>query len=223
MCKFPIKPSKFHYEPLKRIVQYLCKTKDWGIKYKQSVYRNFLVTASLTFDVIPNENLPPFPVGIYQQKLTAFITPTYANVPHKQQSTTGLVFTYCSDTIVYCSKTQSIHAISSTEAEFLAIISCAKISLHLGSILYELDFECDEPTPTYKDNASAILIVHYTARTECARHNYVKYLAIQDLKEWGCIQLIYIPCILNPSNNLTKLLGWIVHSRYCSQFMGHYA
>ena len=59
-----------------------------------------------------------------------------------------------------------ITATSSTEAEFLTAVSCAKIPLYLQSILYELGFKCKESTPIYKDNASTILIVNSSAPTE---------------------------------------------------------
>ena len=172
--------------------------------------------------MIPDENLFPFSIDINQPKLIAFVDAVYANDQHKRQFTTGFVFTYGDSTIVYCSKTQSITTVSFTEAEFLAAVSCAKIALYLQSILYELGFECNEPTPIYKDNASTILI-YSAVSTEHTQHIYVKYFAIQDWKEWGCIQPIHIPGILNPSSHLTKPLGWVVHSRHYRQFMRHFA
>ena len=110
---------------------------------------------------------------------------------------------------------QSITAISSTEAEFLAAVSCAKIALYLRSILYELGFGCVGPTPIYEDNASTILIVNSAVPTKRACHIYVQYFAIQDCKEWGCITLIHVAGILNPSDDLTKPLGWVLHSCHC--------
>ena len=112
---------------------------------------------------------------------------------------------------MYRSKTQSVTAISSTEAEFLAAVSCAKIALYLRSILFELGFLCKGPTPIYEDNASTIGIVNSTIPTKRARHIYIQYFAIQDWKEWGCIELIHIPGKLNPSDDLTKPLGWVLH------------
>ena len=95
--------------------------------------------------------------------------------------------------------------------------------LYIQSILYELGFPCKGPSPIYEDNVSTIDIVNSSVPTERARHIYIQYFAIQDWKEWGCIQLIHIPGKLNPSDDLTKPLGWVLHSRHCRQFMGHYA
>ena len=79
----------------------------------------------------------------------AFVDASYTNDPHKQHSTTGFVFIYYGGAIVYRSKTKSITALSSTEAEFLAAISCAKIALYLRSILEELGLGCTEATKIY--------------------------------------------------------------------------
>ena len=49
----------------------------------------------------------------------------------KRQSTTRLVFTFCSGAIVYKPKTQSLTAGSSTEAEFIAAHLAAKIAKYL--------------------------------------------------------------------------------------------
>ena len=223
MSKFSTKPSKYHYELLKGITKYLRETIDWGIKFTQSVVQNDLAPTILKSDVVPDESLPLFLVYINQPKLMTFVCTAYADDQQKRWSTTGFVFTYRGGVIVYCSKTQSVTAISSTEAEFIAAVSCAKILLYLRSILYEVGFACKEPTPISEDNISTIDIVNSSVPTERARHIYIQYFAIQDWKEWGCIKLIHIPGILNPSDDLTKPLGWVLHSCHCRQFMGHYA
>ena len=223
MSKFSTKPSKYHYELLKGIAKYLRETKTWGIKYTRSTERNDLYPASLVSDVVADEDLPPFPVDINPPILMAFVDAAYANDQRKRRSTTGFVLTYCGGAIVYRSKTQSVTALSSTEAEFFAAVSCAKIALYIRSILFELGFACTGATPIYEDNKSTIDIVNSSVPTERARHVYIQYFAIQDWKEWGCIELIHIPGILNPSDTLTKPLGWVLHSRHCRRFMGHYA
>ena len=182
MSKLSTKPFKYHYELLKGITKYLRETKDWGTKFTWSIVKNNLSPATLKYNVVPDENLPLFPVDINRPKLMAFLDAVYANNQRKRKSTTGFVFTYCGGAIVYRSKTQFVTAISSTEAEFIAAVSCAKIALYLRSILYELGFACKEPTPIYKDNASTIDIVNSSIPTECARHIYIQYFAIQDWK-----------------------------------------
>jgi hypothetical protein len=50
----------------------------------------------------------------------------------------------------------------------------------------------------------------------------LRFFAIQDWREAGDIVMSHIAGILNPSDDLTKPLGWVLHSRHCRRIMGHY-
>ena len=45
--------------------------------------------------------------------------------------------------------------------------------------------------------------------------NTIRFFAIQDWKEEGDLKMVHIPSTLNPSDDLTKPLGWVLHSRHC--------
>ena len=92
----------------------------------------------------------------------------YANNHQKRQSTTGFVSTYCGGETIYQSKTQTFTALSSIEVEFLAAVSCAKVTLYLRSILAELGFPYYGPTKVYKDITSIIMITNLQVLTERA-------------------------------------------------------
>ena len=62
-----------------------------------------------------------------------------------------------------------------------------------------------------------------TSPTERTRHLDIRYYAIQDWREAGDIVMEHIPGVLNPSDDLTKPLGYILHARHCRQIMGHYS
>ena len=125
--------------------------------------------------------------------------------------------------IVYESKTQSLTATSSTEAEFIAACDAAKAVRHVRFILRELGFAENEPTKVYIDNQSAIKIINDnqspTVRT-C--HVDIRCFAIQDWKEDGDVAAHHIPGIINPSDDLTKPSGWVLHSQHCRRLMGHH-
>ena len=75
--EFSTKPYKSHNKLSKEISQYLRETKDWGIKFKRSVDRENLKPATLASDVIPDEDISPFPVDINQPKLITFVDAVY--------------------------------------------------------------------------------------------------------------------------------------------------
>ena len=112
--------------------------------------------------------------------------------------------------------------LSSTEAEFIAAVTAAKTAWYLRSMLTELGYPPDGPTKIHEDNASTIAIVNSQTPTERTRHIAIRYFAIQDWKEQGDIVLLHIAGVINPADDLTKLLGWVLHTQHARRFMGHY-
>ena len=58
-----------------------------------------------------------------------------------------------------------------------------------------------------EDKVSAVKIVNARHTTDQSRHKDVKCFAIQDWKEAGYIQLLFIAGAVNPSNALTEPVG----------------
>ena len=222
LSKFSTKPSALHYSYLKSVAKYLRITKHWGIRYKRSVIRHDLPDPKHENDLIQDANLPDFTVDINKPELHCFVDAAYANDHRKRRSTTGFVFTFCGGAIVYRSKTQHVNALSSTEAEFIAAVTAAKTARYLRSMLTELGYPPDGPTKIHEDNASTIAIVNSRTPTERTRHIDIRYFAIQDWKEQGDIVLLHIAGVINPADDLTKPLGWVLHTRHARRFMGHY-
>jgi hypothetical protein len=79
---------------------------------------------------------------------------SYANGLQEHCSTTVYSFLLAGVVVTYCSKTQSITTTSYTEAEFLAAISSGKVAKYLRSILSQLSFSQQGPTPICKENES---------------------------------------------------------------------
>ena len=50
----------------------------------------------------------------------------------------------------------------------------------------------------------------------------IRFFALQDWKEDEDIKMVHIKGTLNSSDDLTKNLGWVLHSRHCRRHMGHF-
>ena len=122
------------------------------------------------------------------------------------------VFTYSGGVVVYQSKTQSLAALSSTEAEFIAAVTAAKTAKYIRLVLCKLGFPHTDPTPIYEDNKPTLDIVASQKLTEQTRHINIHFFAIQDwIHNSKDILLSHIPGVINPSDNLTKPLGRVLH------------
>lgn len=85
-----------------------------------------------------------------------------------------MVFTFIDGPILYKSKTQSLTAGSSTEAELIANHSDAKIAIYLQMTLKQLGFEQKQPTLLHIDNMSALQMIN----NNTSPTNHCRYLDI---------------------------------------------
>ena len=58
--------------------------------------------------------------------------------------------------------------------------------------------------------------------TPRARHIEIQHFAIQEWRKQGDVIMEHLSGILNSSDDLTKALGWVLHSRHARRSMGHY-
>ena len=211
------------------MAQYLKHTINWGIQFHRP--RPLAEPHPGAYNIVINHEIPKeknlmktFDININSAQLKGFVDAAHANDLRKRRSTTGLVFTFMGGPVVYQSRTQSVTAGSSTEAEFFAAYSAGKIARYLRALLFELGFEQQGPTPIYIDNEPALRIINDNSTpTERVRHVAIRYFALQD---WCRIDksiiMVHIPGIINPSDAYTKPLGAVLHCRHCRRIMGHY-
>jgi hypothetical protein len=219
LSKFSTCPADIHYNLLKKVCKYLRETRDWGIIYRKTSVDSSLPPMAFLRVAAPKD-LPPFPAD--SACLTGFLDAAHANDLRNRRSTTGYGFVLAGGAISYRCKTQSITATSSTEAEFLAAVTSAKHAKYLRAVMTELGFPQSEPTPLYSDNQSAINMINSRVPTERSRHIDIQHFAIQEWKDAGDVVMHFIPGIINPADDLTKPLGWILHARHARRLMGHY-
>ena len=180
LSKFALKPGKFHFQMLKHIAIYLCRTKHWATTYHKPTRDKTLPTNPFTF-LTSDQNLPQIPTQ-YEDglNLTCFVDAAHANDLRTRRSTTGYAFHFSGGCISYGCKTQSATATSSTEAEFYAAVMAAKDAKYIRAILRELGFSMDKPTQIYCDNQSTIKMVNSKIPTGRSWHICIQWFAIQD-------------------------------------------
>ena len=133
------------------------------------------------------------------------------------------MFTFCGGAIVCRSKTQSITAGSSTEAEFIGAYTAARVARYLRSILKQLKYPQRGPTVIHIDNLPALQIINNnTSPTERTRHMDIQFFCLQDWREDGDVIMKHLNGAIMPPDALTKSCGWVLHSRHCRRMMGHY-
>ena len=223
LARYSTAPAEVHYSALKRLCRYLRQNKSWGLIYwRPHAVPSLPIGSEQRLETDLPADFPVFPQPIDPLILTGYIDAAHANDIATRRSVTGIVFTLCGAAIAYRSKLQPTVSTSSTEAEFIAAVSGAKTAKYLRTVLAELGFPQLGPTKLYEDNQATILMVNASRPTPRARHIDIQHFAIQEWKENGDIILEHIAGIINPSDSLTKPLGWILHQRHVRRAMGHH-
>jgi hypothetical protein len=220
LSKFATNPDKIHYLALKRLAIYLRQTITWGIIYWRKLPCSTLPDVPIS--AVNWDSSEPFDVDLPYDQLLGFVDSAHATDLRNRRSTTGYAFCLAGGAIAWRASTQSVVATSSTEGEFIAAVSAAKTAKYLRSVLTQLDFAPIGPTILFEDNASAIRMVNSNRPTERSRHIDIAWFAIQDWRAADEIVLKHIKGTINPSDDLSKALGWILHARHSRRLLGHY-
>ena len=220
LSRFSQAPALEHYLALKNVVRYLRRTKDWGLVYWRDAPIDSLPAVPLEQpDLDPS--LPDFPTSALLD-LVASVDASHATDVKTRRSVTGLIVSLAGAAIAYKSKLQPTVATSSTEAEFIAAVQCAKVVKYLRSVLTDLGFPPSGPTVLYEDNQAAIAMINENRPTPRSRHIDIQHFAVQEWRARDIIKLTYIPTAINNADQATKPLPWNPHARHARRSMGHF-
>ncbi|CAL5351786.1 unnamed protein product [Camellia sinensis] len=146
-------PTELYLLAAKRIFRYLKGTTDFGILYKKGE----------------------------QSGLIGFTDSDYAGDSNDRKSTSGYIFTMGSGVISWLSRKQPIVTLSTTEAEFVAVASCACQAIWLRRLLETLQHPHDGSTPIYCGNSSTIKLSKNPVLHGRSKHIDVRYHFLRDL------------------------------------------
>ena len=161
VSRFLSNPGKEHWEGVKWILRYLKGTSKMCLYFRR---RNDLT-------------------------LQGFSDADLGGDLDSRKSTTGYIFTLGGTAVSWKSKLQSRVALSTTEAEYIAISEAAKEMIWLKNFLKELGKEQDV-SPLFSDSQSAIGLAKNPVFHSRCKHIQLKYHFIRDLINDGDLSLL---------------------------------
>ncbi|CAA7029323.1 unnamed protein product [Microthlaspi erraticum] len=138
-------------------------------------------------------------------KVTGYCDSDYATDPDKRRSITGYVFTVGGNTVSWRSCLQKFVALSTTEAEYVALSEASREAVWLKGICEELGFK-QGVVNIHCDSQSAIYLAKNHMFHERTKHIQVKYNYIREVIDEGDVQVQKIHTSVNPADMLTKSL-----------------
>ena len=172
-------PGKEHWQAVKWILRYILNTVDIGLVFQQDKQDG--------------------------QCVVGYCDSDYAGDLDKRRSTTGYVFTFAKAPVSWKSTLQSTVALSTTEAEYMAVTEAVKEAIWLQGLLGELGME-QKHIKVHCDSQSAIHLAKnqvYHART---KHIDVRYHFVREILEEGGVIIQKIRTTENPADMMTKVV-----------------
>lgn len=104
-------------------------------------------------------------------------------------------------------------ALSTTEAEYIALSKAVQQAKWVHSFLSEIGHEIPLPFHIYCDNQGAIAISENPKFHSRVKHIDIRFHFLRDAVEKGDVSIQYVPSEDNPADVLTKPLGTTTHRR----------
>ncbi|KAJ8481821.1 hypothetical protein ONZ51_g5747 [Trametes cubensis] len=122
------------------------------------------------------------------------------------KSISGYAFLIGGGVVAWSSKKQAVVALSSTEAEYMAISYAARHTIWMRTLLSELTFVQKGPTQLNADNLSAIALSRDNVHHARSKHIDIRHHFIRECVESDTIVLKYVPTDQNVADFFTKAL-----------------
>lgn len=176
--------SHVHFNYAKRILRYLYKTKDYYLKYSQG-----------------------------KADLTGYVDADWASDAIDRRSYTGFCFLKCGSAVSWESKKQRTVALSSCEAEYMALSEASREAIYLQSLEIEIVGSCNKII-VFNDSQSALKLANSHQSHKRSKHIDVRYNFIREVIDNEIIETKYVQTSHMPADLLTKGLSGIKHYQF---------
>lgn len=194
VCKLSQRNTNPHVEHLaaaKQILRYLKTTLELKLKYQKT-----------------------------GQMVTGYVDADWGGDSTDRKSYSGHVFILGGSTFAWESKKQKSVALSSTEAEYMALSQSATEAVYIRKVLNEMNMYLNKKSiAIYGDNLSAMNLVKNPVYHARSKHIDIRYHYVREIYDENLIELKYCPTEDMVADLLTKNLCKVKHEKF-TQLLG---
>jgi len=183
VCRFMSAPDENHMRAAKRVLRYLSGCVEYGLRYKndESVYGN----------------------GV---EITAYCDADWGGDKTDRKSTTGYCVYMNNNLITWDTKKQQTVALSTAEAELMAIVEAVKEVKWVGMLVSEMGYQVRKPILIHTDNQSAMNITKHDTEHGRTKHVDIKHSFVRDEIKKGEVEIKWISSQQQMADTFTKTL-----------------
>ena len=149
--------------------------------------------------------------GTNRSELLGWCDADWASDPDTCRSTTGYIFQVNSGAVAWGTRKQRTVALSSTEAEYMALTEVLKHTLWTLQVLRNLRFDCDLPITIFDDSKGARDISANSVEHQRTKHIDIRYHFIREKVQDKTIELTEVKSSENIADIFTKALPEPAH------------
>ena len=187
LTRYMSAPLPSHWLAALRVLRYLAGTGDFGLTFTNSC--------------------SPHPTVV------GYADADYAGDLDSRRSTTGFVFTYAGSAISWKTKLQRTVALSTCEAELMALAHACQEAQWLIRMTTDLQHPDSGPLTIHEDNQPAIANVKDQRFSDRTKHMDIRYFYTRDLVELKVIDVKYCPTDKMLADFFTKALARVTFER----------
>ena len=180
VARFCSQPTQEHWIAVKRIFRYLRGTTNLGLHYTKHSQSGELV---------------------------GYSDADWDNDCNDSKSVTGYLFQVGGTAVTWRSQKQSCVALSTAEAEYMALCSAAQEAVWMRELSSDLGNQQSQPTLIHEDNQSAIAMAKNPQFHKRSKHINIKYHYVREQVNNGKIVVNYCPTEEMLADLLTKGIG----------------
>jgi len=194
LSRFLTNPGRNHINAAKHALRYLRENTELGLCYENKHNQG-------------------------QVNLSVYCDADWANDKDERKSTSGYIIFLNNCPIIWNSKKQKTVALSSAEAEYMAISGAAQEVLWCLRLLKELHVDIKLPIQLYCDNMSAISISQHDGNHQRTKHIDIRHHFVRELVKNGTLQINWTPTKTQMADILTKSVSSSVFKIHVGKIM----
>ena len=188
LSHFAANPTKEHWGAVKRVFRYIQGSLNQGLVFRSD----------------PEKEVT----------LIGYSDADWAGDVGSRKSVNGYIFLLSGGVVSWRSQRQSVVALSSTEAEYVAMTAACKEMVWLRQLLEDMGFKQEPPTTLFGDNQSALSLAKNPAYHDRTKHVAIKYHFIREKVNAGDVKLVYCPTTDMLADGLTKAQGSCMFEKF---------
>ncbi|GAV99168.1 retrotransposon Ty1-copia subclass [Lentinula edodes] len=194
LARYQLHPGRPHWECVEWLAGYLLWSCEYAITYE---------APGAGEEDVPGMGLKP----------KGYSDSDHAGCVDTRRSTSGYVFFMAGSPVSWSSKRQPSAALSSTEAEYIALSRACQQAVWLQSFLTEIDLDQQGPVTLLGDNFGSISLTENSKRHALVKHIDLRDHYIREKVATGAVRVSEIRTGMNVADVFTKALSGTIHAK----------